>query len=431
MAGIGFMAVDDSRFGLMRSLWMDGAAWYVAKDVAQALGYGMEQQTKPSDGTGLMAFSNSELGRVRAMDIDGTPWFVGKDVAEILGYKDTSRAVRDHVDEDDKRMGGQNALPSIVDSLGREQYPIFVNESGLYSLIMSSKLPAAKKFKRWVTSEVLPSIRKFGVYQTQTFTSQREAVEKLVPPEHRRLVSYADLREGLTDWLRSQESRRNLIKYLEEDEHGAVSARSRSTADIIMQQFSPYGVTVIDIDGVTALTIPLGGCPEFVAWAADDVGQSVMKVGLCLNVECEFDVKALPEWQQKALKQYENKLVGNDRRRQTNKAKREAQELSDAQILAQISHRLASKLFKGDMKHGANAMYAVVSKAMKIDWEERKDEWLRRNNVTDRKKAPSRAQLIRPEEMDQVMDVLSWYGRQKEVGLDDLIAKRKKEAQDA
>lgn len=419
MAGIGFMAVDDSRFGLMRSLWMDGAAWYVAKDVAQALGYGMEQQTKPSDGTGLMVFSNSELGRVRAMEIDGTPWFVGKDVAEILGYAETAKAIRERVDPEDKGV-------SKMDTPGGAQDVTIINESGLYSLIMSSKLPAAKKFKRWVTSEVLPNIRKFGVYQTQTFTSQKEAVEKLVPPEHRRLVSYADLREGLTDWLRSQESKRNLMKYLEEDEHGAVSARSRSTADIIMQQFSPYGVTVIDIDGVTALTTPLGGCPEFVAWATDDVGQSVMKVGLCLNVECEFDVKALPEWQQKALKQYENKLVGNDRRRQTNKAKREADELSDAQILAQISHRLASKLFKGDMKHGANAMYALISKDMRIDWEERKDEWLRRNNVTDRKKVPSRAQLIRPEEMDEAMDVLAWYGRERGIELDDLIAKRKK-----
>lgn len=105
-------------------------------------------------------FKNEEFGQVRTMLIDNEPYFVGKDVATILGYVDTSDALKKHVDEEDK-MGRQ-----ITDSLGRLQTTKIINESGLYSLILGSKLPNAKKFKRWVTSEVLPSIRKNGMYAT-------------------------------------------------------------------------------------------------------------------------------------------------------------------------------------------------------------------------------------------------------------------------
>lgn len=112
----------------------------------------------------LQIFQNPEFGEVRTVNIDGEPWLVGKDVATALGYEKPTKAVSDHVDEEDKKMGPQNGAPSIKDSLGREQYPVFINESGLYSLVLSSKLPTAKKFKRWVTSEVLPAIRKTGSY---------------------------------------------------------------------------------------------------------------------------------------------------------------------------------------------------------------------------------------------------------------------------
>lgn len=114
----------------------------------------------------LIVFKNEEFGEIRSLEINSEPYFVGKDIAEVLGYENTQKAIRDHVDDDDKKMGEQNGTPYIVDNLGRKQYPIFINESGLYSLIMSSKLPNAKKFKRWVTSEVLPSIRKNGMYAT-------------------------------------------------------------------------------------------------------------------------------------------------------------------------------------------------------------------------------------------------------------------------
>lgn len=107
----------------------------------------------------LQIFQNAEFGSVRTADINGVPYFVGKDVAEILGYSNTRKALLDHVDEEDKTDG-----VTIRDSIGREQAPVLINESGLYSLILSSKLPNAKKFKRWVTSEVLPAIRKTGGY---------------------------------------------------------------------------------------------------------------------------------------------------------------------------------------------------------------------------------------------------------------------------
>lgn len=106
-------------------------------------------------------FNNDEFGKIRTVTIEGEPWFVGKDVAEILGYSNTRKALADHVDEEDKMDG-----VTIRDSIGREQNPVCINESGLYSLILSSKMPNAKKFKHWVTSEVLPAIRKHGIYAT-------------------------------------------------------------------------------------------------------------------------------------------------------------------------------------------------------------------------------------------------------------------------
>lgn len=106
----------------------------------------------------LFAFEGNE---VRTLKIDDEPYFVGKDVANILGYSNTRKALQDHVDLEDKKDG-----VTIRDSIGRNQKPTVINESGLYSLILSSKMPNAKKFKHWVTSEVLPTIRKHGAYMT-------------------------------------------------------------------------------------------------------------------------------------------------------------------------------------------------------------------------------------------------------------------------
>ena len=106
---------------------------------------------------GLQVFKNNEFS-IKSLVIDNEPWFVGKDVAEILGYTNPSKALLDHVDKEDKL--NNETLSSLGQSGGW-----LINESGLYSLILSSKLPNAKKFKRWVTSEVLPAIRKTGGYQ--------------------------------------------------------------------------------------------------------------------------------------------------------------------------------------------------------------------------------------------------------------------------
>ena len=110
----------------------------------------------------LQIFKNNEFGEVRVLEIDNEPWFVGKDVAGVLGYSNTRKAIIDHVDTEDKKMG-----VTIRDSIGRGQTPTFINESGLYSLILSSKMPSAKKFKKWVTGEILPTIRKHGMYATE------------------------------------------------------------------------------------------------------------------------------------------------------------------------------------------------------------------------------------------------------------------------
>lgn len=106
----------------------------------------------------LQVFNNVEFGSVRTMMMNGEVMFVGKDVATILGYSNTRDAISKHVDDEDKGV-------AKCDTLGGTQNLMFINESGLYSLILSSKMPAAKKFKRWVTSEVLPSIRKTGSYK--------------------------------------------------------------------------------------------------------------------------------------------------------------------------------------------------------------------------------------------------------------------------
>lgn len=127
----------------------------------------------------LTVFNNSEFGNISTITIDGEPWFVGKDIAEALGYSNASKAVINHVDEEDKQF----TMIDIADSqngnvlIGRCKTAI-INESGLYSLILSSKLPTAKKFKRWVTSEVLPTLRKTGTYNMHTPVAETDKLIK-------------------------------------------------------------------------------------------------------------------------------------------------------------------------------------------------------------------------------------------------------------
>ena len=117
--------------------------------------------------TDIQIFNSPDFGDIRTVTIDGEPWFVGKDVAEALGYAKPLGAVSTHVEKDDSLKRG------LMDSLGREQETIFINESGLYALIFGSKLDSAKKFKKWVTSEVLPAIRKNGSYTMPISTNDK------------------------------------------------------------------------------------------------------------------------------------------------------------------------------------------------------------------------------------------------------------------
>lgn len=118
----------------------------------------------------LQIFSSPEFGQVRTVEIDGTPWLVGADVATALGYKNPRKALADHIDPEDKGVTKR-------DTPGGEQEMLIINESGLYSLILSSKMPKAKAFKHWVTGEVLPALRKNGVYETVKAQQHIEQLE--------------------------------------------------------------------------------------------------------------------------------------------------------------------------------------------------------------------------------------------------------------
>lgn len=119
--------------------------------------------------TELTTFTNPEFGQVRTIDVDGSPWLVAKDVATALGYKNSRDAIARHVDEEDKGVVKH-------DTPSGEQEMVVINESGLYSLVLSSKLPKAREFKRWVTSEVLPSIRKTGGYTMPKLSKEMQAL---------------------------------------------------------------------------------------------------------------------------------------------------------------------------------------------------------------------------------------------------------------
>ena len=123
----------------------------------------------------LQIFNNQEFGSIRSTLIGNTPYFVGKDVAEILGYRDTSDALKRHVDEEDK-------LTRCFTDSGQAREMTVINESGLYSLVLRSRLPIAKKFKRWVTSEVLPAIRKNGgyIYGQEKLTDEELMAKALI-----------------------------------------------------------------------------------------------------------------------------------------------------------------------------------------------------------------------------------------------------------
>lgn len=141
----------------------------------------------------IKIFENEEFGSVRTMEINGEPYFVGKDVAKILGYTNPTKAMQDHIDEDD--MTFNETL-----KLSRQSGAWLINESGLYSLILSSNLPNAKKFKHWITSDVLPTIRKTGGYIANSDMMVSTYFGNL-PPEQQTLV------KGLFDNIIAQQTK--------------------------------------------------------------------------------------------------------------------------------------------------------------------------------------------------------------------------------
>ena len=175
-----------------------------------------------NENNSLQIFDNPEFGKVRVIEKDGEPWFVGKDVAEILQYNEPHKAIQRHVDEDDRMKH------PITDSTGRKQDSWFINESGLYSLILSSKMPDAKKFKRWVTNEVIPSIRKHGAYMTpekleevllnpdtliqlaQNLKTEQEARKKA----EKELAFKNDVIQGLVDDIPLADKRRRISQII-------------------------------------------------------------------------------------------------------------------------------------------------------------------------------------------------------------------------
>ena len=138
----------------------------------------------------IKLFTNKEFGEIRTMKIDGEPWFVGKDVAEALEYNEPHKAIARHVSDDDRMKR------PVTDSTGRSQDTWLINESGLYTLIFGSKLESAMKFKRWVTSEVLPAIRKTGSYQKPMSPVEMMRIQLGMIDDHEGRIT--DLEQNMT-----------------------------------------------------------------------------------------------------------------------------------------------------------------------------------------------------------------------------------------
>lgn len=145
----------------------------------------------------ISTFNNPAFGSVRAVSVNDEPYFVGKDVAEILGYSNPRKAMIDHVDAEDKGV-------TKCDTLGGTQEMTIINESGLYSLILSSKLPKAKEFKRWVTAEVLPAIRKTGGYVNDTAQFVESYFGQLEPNQKHALTMMFDESKRMSAQLKAQ-----------------------------------------------------------------------------------------------------------------------------------------------------------------------------------------------------------------------------------
>lgn len=200
--------------------------------------------------SGLKIFENPEFGRIRSVEIGGEPWLVGKDVAAALGYgkgKSLANAIANHVDPEDK------GVTELMTPGGKQNVTI-INESGLYSLILSSKLPDAKKFKRWVTSEVLPSIRKTGGYMvpnaedapaskkdladlTAAVQLLTERLDAMTAREALASVPLAALPEGGTTGVPGPAAKRRWMRTVSEKLDLLAARKGRSNSNLLHQTY--------------------------------------------------------------------------------------------------------------------------------------------------------------------------------------------------
>lgn len=210
----------------------------------------------------IEVFTNAEFGSVRTLTIDGEPYFVGKDVAEILEYADPQKSIKMHVDEEDK-------LTRQIVVSGQNRNMTVINESGLYSLILSSKLPNAKKFKHWVTGEVLPSIRKHGAYMTDSTLEQA--------------LTSPDFLIKLATELKTEKEKRQALEVQAEENKPKVlfaDAVSVSNTSILVGDLAK----IIKQNGVNI------GANRLFAWLRDN-GYLIKRKGSDYNMPTQYSMK--------------------------------------------------------------------------------------------------------------------------------------------
>lgn len=199
----------------------------------------------------LMKFESEEFGEIRSVLIDDEPWFVGKDIASNLGYQNGSRDINRHVDEVDRNK-------IMLSDGNQDKETIIINESGMYSLIFGSKLESAKKFKKWVTSEVLPSIRKHGFYMQDGLSREVQAIFHLDRQQQKLIKEISDINNSVTEFKEhmplfavecdclNKEVKKRATECLggyRSDAYNDKSLRSRVFADIYSEIRRQFGVT--------------------------------------------------------------------------------------------------------------------------------------------------------------------------------------------
>lgn len=200
----------------------------------------------------LQVFNNPEFGDIRALLIENEPWWIGKEIARALGYGNTRQALATNVDKEDKGV-------HLLDTLGGKQSLTIINESGLYSLILSSKLPTAKKFKRWITSEVLPALRKSGKYEIKAEDPEPTEQRQLTVDDYIRAASIiAGCRnERMPIVIALLKNSGMEIPKIEDIERSAETAsdydETGETAILINEAINDYGMSMTEIGKLCGL----------------------------------------------------------------------------------------------------------------------------------------------------------------------------------